>query len=145
VNEFAFRLKLREHSYKLSLIREQKWQQRSSIIWLKLGDNNTRYFHTVAFGRLKRNQVNILQTDDRTINENNEIALAFSHFFKSLIGKRGNTENLPPDLIIRENGIELQQLALPFTNEEIRNVVSALAKGKSSGPDGFPAEFFQTY
>jgi hypothetical protein len=89
--------------------------------------------------------VNILHTDDRTINENNEIALAFSHFFKSLIEKRGNTEKLPPDLITRENGIELQHLTLPFTNEEIQNVVSALAKGKSSGPDGFPAEFFQTY
>jgi hypothetical protein len=36
-------------------------------------------------------------------------------------------------------------LEAPLTEEELTNVVQALAKGKSPGPDGLPAEFFQSY
>lgn len=40
---------------------------------------------------------------------------------------------------------ELQSLDNEFSDEEIKEAVFLLPKGKSSGPDGLPAEFFQFF
>jgi hypothetical protein len=39
----------------------------------------------------------------------------------------------------------LRPLVDPITLNEIKQTVFALSKGKASGPDGSPIEFFQTY
>ncbi|XP_073107305.1 uncharacterized protein [Elaeis guineensis] len=44
--------------------------------------------------------------------------------------------------MICNNAASLEQ---PFTEEEIRQAVFNLLKGKAPGPDGFPAEFFQRF
>jgi hypothetical protein len=43
------------------------------------------------------------------------------------------------------NVLNLAELGENFSTEEITNTVLSLAKGKSVGADGLPAEFYQTY
>jgi hypothetical protein len=55
------RIQLREHIFQLVNILEIKWQQHtSSIQWLKLGDRNNPYFHTIATARKKSNTISML-------------------------------------------------------------------------------------
>ena len=39
---------------------------------------------------------------------------------------------------------EIENLNRPMTSEEIESVIKNLPTNKSSGPDGFPGEFYQT-
>ena len=49
--------KLRKEINDLLDCEEIMWQQRSKVQWMGLGDRNTRYFHTKAFGRKKKNTI----------------------------------------------------------------------------------------
>jgi hypothetical protein len=112
---------------------------------LKLGDNNTKYFHTVATKRNKSNHIQGIEVANTIITEPKEITLAFSSYYKDILGKKEKAQSIPPYMDMPLQIDELPQLISNFTNTEIEKVVSSLAKGKACGPDGFPSEFFQTY
>lgn len=40
---------------------EEYWRQRSRLLWLKLGDRNTGYFHAVSKNRRRANNLSVLE------------------------------------------------------------------------------------
>ena len=77
--------KLRKELNDLLDCEEIMWQQRSKVNWISLGDRNTKYFHTKASGRKKKNTIFKLM-DDRGIwrELDSEVAEVAVSYFENL-------------------------------------------------------------
>ena len=53
---------------KLAHLEETSWRQKSRVLWLKKGDNNTKYFHKMANSNRRRNYMKKVEVDG-TIHE----------------------------------------------------------------------------
>ena len=72
--------------------------------------------------------------------------MLFTHY-KNLLGSL-DRPNIPFDLTDRIGPKLTDTLSIlddNITDEEIKDAVFRLPKGKASGPDGLPTEFFQNY
>lgn len=71
---------------RILLVQEEKlWQQRAKTAWLKDGDQNSRFFHSRASHRFRRNEILKLQRDDGSwCEEEHQIATLFVNYFTSL-------------------------------------------------------------
>ncbi|PNX78659.1 cysteine-rich receptor-like protein kinase, partial [Trifolium pratense] len=87
------------------------WQQSRSL-WLKEGDVNSKYFHSVLAGRCRRNAMSVIQAR--------------------------NVERLRVDDLQfkRLNQVESAGLTKPFTEVEVKSTVWDCDNYKSPGPDG---------
>jgi hypothetical protein len=65
VTEWDLRGTLKAHI--ITLLKNQKsyWQQRGEIKWVKLGDANTRFFHSKAAINYRHNYISMLQNSDQ--------------------------------------------------------------------------------
>ncbi|KAK9083432.1 hypothetical protein Scep_029903 [Stephania cephalantha] len=70
---------------------EEYWKMRSHIEWLKSGDRNTTFFHSVIKGMRRRNTIlGLRKREGRVVFEKAEIlGLAKSFFGASLVPKEG--------------------------------------------------------
>ena len=74
-------IKIVDRIVELSYREEIMWKQRSRIMWLAEGDNNTRFFHLRASQRKKRNTITRLRKVDGQFTEDEgEIAEIISSF-----------------------------------------------------------------
>ncbi|KAH7840050.1 hypothetical protein Vadar_012040 [Vaccinium darrowii] len=79
--EKSLRRSLKAEQWKLSRALERMWLQKSRIKWHLLGDKNTKFFHSMASARQRRNLINSLLIDGNLIEEPEDIKLAvFKHF-----------------------------------------------------------------
>ena len=70
---------------------EEHWKLRSKQLWLEGGDANTKYFHTVASHRSKKNQIHSLEIDNNTSSNLVEIRNHIVSYYKELLGTSGFT------------------------------------------------------
>jgi hypothetical protein len=122
---------------------EAKWQQRSSIRWNKLGDNNTSYFHSVTTARRKGNFISQIQdqTDSNVITDTQSIQTLFDHYYKELPGSRNETHVETHTIPSLTPNIDLSALAEAFIELEIKNTVTNLAQVKHADQMAFQRNF----
>lgn len=146
-HERGLRIKLREHIFHLALISETKWKQRSGNRWLQLGDKNTKYFHASANGRKNANAIEGLQRQDGSAIAQQDLREEILKYYENLLGRTGRSQT-PFDLTGKVGpcfAVPLAALDENITQQEVRLAVMELPKNKASGPDGFPAEFYQNF
>jgi hypothetical protein len=111
---------------------------------VKLGDENTSFFHVVATIRNRKNSISYLS--------NVEGILVYSHDAKADLiwndfkDRLGSTcwDQMFFDLdSLLQDTIDLSTLEAPFSQQEIDSVVKQLPLDKSLGPDGFSNEFLK--
>ena len=57
----------RKELRELSIKEEILWRQRAKTAWLKEGDRNTKYFHSVASKRKRNNRISRIQEDRKSV------------------------------------------------------------------------------
>ncbi|XP_039146845.1 uncharacterized protein LOC120284106 [Dioscorea cayenensis subsp. rotundata] len=133
----------------LAIIRRQEelyWKQRSRLQWLKEGDENTKYFHSVANGRKNGNYMPSIIEGNDTFNSARDIGKVFVRRFKDLFGQKRVFRFKVDlrDLLKNKASVDLSFLECPFTLEEVKRAVFDHGSDKAPGPDGFPMHFFKT-
>jgi hypothetical protein len=121
------------------------WQQSRSL-WLKEGDANSKYFHSVLTSRRRGNAISVIQVDGATLEGVVPIRQAvFSHFarhFKALNVERPGCENLNfRQLTLLQSG----GLTKPFSEAEVKAAVWDCDNYKSPGPDEINFGFYKDF
>ena len=124
------------------------WQQRSRVQWLGLGDWNTKYFHSKASKRRKKNTITGLMDENGNWCDSTKsiAAVAVSYFEKlfstSFPSRISEVTNTIPTRVTNEMN---QRLIKEFTREEVVIALQQMHPTKALGPDGMFAIFFQKY
>ena len=116
--------------------------------WLREGDRNTKYFHTVVEGRRKRNNISTLQRENGTWCESegevgDEINVYFEKLFTSSNPRQVDAilSGIPQVITAQMNN----KLTKPVSEMEVRKAVFSLHPNKAPGPDGMTPFFFQHF
>lgn len=81
---------LREEWCIILLQEEMLWLQKSRHAWLKLGDGNTRYFHTSTLIKRRRNRIEALMDEgDRRVDKKEELKIMAVNFYANLFNSTG--------------------------------------------------------
>lgn len=135
--------KLADHQRQCSI----KWAQRAHLLWIKDGDKNTHFFHTIAHTHSHFNFISqVTDVDGNVYCDRSEIDQVFLKFYSKLWyapqdNNVVNILNLLPDDLPLISDVDGQNLTHEVTSEEVYLIVLDLPTGKSLGLDSFNAEF----
>ncbi|KAF7826344.1 ribonuclease H [Senna tora] len=122
------------------------WHKKARCKWIRDGDRNTKYYHTKAINRRKRNKIFMIKNQiGEWTEELPEIKKIITNFFKNLFQEEetGSMADLNifkwPD--VGENMWE--RLNIPFEPDEVKCAIFKMGGLKAPGNDGFPAIFYQ--
>ena len=127
---------------------EIRWNQRSRVDWLKLGDRNTQYFHHRASQRKRKNEIRGLWDKDGRWCENmGDIANIAIAYFLELFTTSSPTKVVEVVETVQRCITEEmnEQLTKEFQKEEIIQAISQMHLTKALGPDSISAVFYQKY
>ncbi|KAL9670344.1 hypothetical protein QQ045_007895 [Rhodiola kirilowii] len=117
------------------------YQQRAKVKWLREGDTNTKYYHSILKGRRARNNIKSVLCNNRIMTSDH-----ISEYFKSILAETKECNRIKAKVINRGNKVadsQCRSLIREATNKEIQNVLCKIEVDKSPGPDGFSASFFR--
>lgn len=68
------------------------WKKRRTVRWVQFGDENTKFFHTLATESYKKNTIAQLATSDgRIVTEHHDKAAVLWHAFRDRMGVTANS------------------------------------------------------
>ena len=124
------------------------WRQRFKVMWLKDGDRNTRFFHSKASQRRRRNYITQLyDATGRWCTRQGQVNDTIVDFYQNLFtsANPSNFEevvDLIPQVVTNKMN---EKLVADFTIEEVEVALKQMAHLKAPGLDGMPLLFYQRY
>jgi hypothetical protein len=141
--ERQFRMAMKFHLAALLKQQLAYWKQRGKIKWATLGDENSRFFHSMATTQKRKNHIqSITSANGVSVSEHKDKAEILLQAYKERLGQTDNISGAH-HITALLNTTNLAFLEVPFTPKEIDDVVADFPHNKSPGPDGFNAEFLQ--
>lgn len=113
---------------------------------MKFGDRNTKFFHSAAISRRKRNKIeSLISNEGDTISNAQELKTMAKEYFSMLYQSEGifsniSTTNTFPKL----QNVAFGELESMFTDLEIKEAVFCMGPLKAPGPDGLQPIFFHS-
>ncbi|GLT38108.1 hypothetical protein SLA2020_123750 [Shorea laevis] len=117
--------------------REAIWKQKSRTDWVKLGDQNTRYFHKIANGRKAHNSISGLLCDGHWVEDPDMVKKEVVTYFSKMYREESWNQ---PKLHISFKRISKEQkewLERPFIAMEIEEGLQSCDGSKAPGPDKY--------
>eukprot|EP00253_Pinus_taeda_P022384 PITA_22384 len=128
---------------------ETLWKQKSRVLWLKEGEQNTKFFHRSAIDYRNVNKILELKNSEGQILRNHkDISDLLSNHFSNIAREpEVNREaaiqeitNAIPNSITEEQNWSLRKR---ITMEEVEEAVRSMPNDKAPGPDGFTINFYK--
>ena len=138
LSESNFRKLVKMHHEHLLHLQFLYWKKRCTIRYIKVGEENSKFFQAMATERYRKNSIATLQLSDGTVSSDHDtIAKEFLEIFKGRMGtvKPIFLGNDILSIIPRVQGLDV--LTRPFEVKEIEQVIRELPTDKAPGPDGF--------
>ena len=118
--ELGERAMLRSQIQNLLSLEEVSWRQKSRMLYIKEGDNNTKFFHRVANSQRRYNHISMLEVNGVIYEDESKMADQAVQFYKNLYKESEEwkpfVEGLEFDQI---EGLERDWLEWRFEQEEI--------------------------
>ncbi|KAH9697393.1 reverse transcriptase domain-containing protein [Citrus sinensis] len=123
------------------------WKQRAKSLWLKEGDQNTRYFHALASTRKRKNSFRSLRNNQgEWCSNSDEVDALIIDYFKNLFTSGGcNTAEVTQCVDTRITSEHNSMLLAFFSATEVKEAVFSMHPDKSPGPDGMNPAFYQKF
>lgn len=123
-NDRVNRLNLQEQFCSLILKDEIKWKQWSRNKWLKEGDRNTRFFHSMASARRRVNRITSIASRGRVWESKNDIEKEIVQFLKLLYtGDKRLRARLEGITLRCLSTDSVSSLESPLSRDEIKEAV----------------------
>lgn len=123
---------------------------KSRVKWLKVGDQNTQFFHRVVKGQTIKHKISSLCCEDRLVtNVGSKIKDEIHRFYENLLGiddplsSSYDVEQLRDLLPMKLNDDMHSFLIADVSEEEIHIVHKNMPSNKATSPDGYTIEFFR--
>ena len=130
---------------------EEGWRLHSRILWLKWGDQNTKYFQNQCRDKQCWNTLRELKAEDGSLIQGQAaISTEVRTFFDNLYNDEEHVshcimEEMVSDIPLLIGPEESLKLESPITEEEFKQAIWSLHPDKAPGPDGFPICFYRTF
>lgn len=139
--ESAFKSLVKSHLATLENSRKLYWKQRNTVRWVKLGNENTHFFHTMASISHRRNFIaSLTGNNDEIISDHDQLVNLIWTSFKNRLGV-SNYQGMAYNLESILSQVDLSHLDEDFSTVEIENVIKLLPNNHAPGPDGFNGLF----
>jgi hypothetical protein len=143
-SELKFRVIIKEHISSLLRMQNHYQKQRFTQRVMQYGDENTKFFHSMATERYRRNVIS--QIDDgsgRIVEDHGELSSIIWQEFKRRLGSSVGVSMQFDLQDLVQSYPNLEFLCLPFSSKEIYDIILDLPTDKAPGPDGFNNLFFK--
>ena len=124
------------------------WAQRSRLLWASQGDKNTKYFHSRATKRFKRNHIGGIRDEHGVWRlQPDEVSEVIIDHYRDLFSSSRTDSSLSvlnhvPQVISEEMNSSLTR---EFKEEEVLATLKRMAPLKAPVPDGMPLLFYQHF
>ncbi|XP_074314953.1 uncharacterized protein LOC141651130 [Silene latifolia] len=131
----------------LYLARMEFLKQKAKAHWLKEGDSNSSYFHSLIKARRNKNFIHHIADHKGVVHkEESGIQHAFLDYYQMLLGTKSNTKKVKVGIVRKGKTCTSQHshiLMSPCTPEEVKDIFFQIPNDKAPGPDGYSSKFFK--
>lgn len=123
------------------------WRQRSKQLWLREGDQNSKFFHAASKNRRRANKITSLFNDaGEEVDWDSGLDHTMSSYFSNLFSSSGTEWNpLLEGVRHRIDDVQNTSLTSPVETNEVKKALFSMHPDKSPGPDGISPGFYQKF
>ena len=136
-SEQCFIKALKEYS-KLLCQQEDFWKQKAKQHWLKVVDNNSKYFHVYVSARKRKTEISMLKDNDGNWHDwQHGLGGIIRNYYEQLLHLNEVVcHEVIKSIDSRINIEQNEMLTTNFMIMEVKNAIFLMHPHKSPGPDG---------